>query len=225
MIKHVLLSIVVLCGGVFMFGLSNAHAFGFGAYLEATRGSGSYEDFDDDGYSGPNRYNDSIDVDTVGYGFVMDTNLSDPKPFHYRMSLGYSKIDVPESVANDVDGYKISWDHTFGFGVVANENMRFWLGPQIHFDYSNWDIPIGRTLRSKYSVDFFGVGVGLATGVNAHIPNAGSICPEIGVRYQWNVSDKNEETRFYGNSSYYNEADYSYAETVIYLKLSFMFGE
>lgn len=225
--KRILLMMVVVGAWASLIGVSNVHAFGFGAYLETAKGSGTYEDLYDDGYgySGPDGYSDSIDVDAVGFGFVMDTNLSGQNVFNYRMSVGYANLDVPDSVGPDVDGDRISMDHTFGFGIVRNENMRFWIGPQIHLDYSKWDIPLGSELLSKDSVDFLGFGFGAASGMNFHIPNAGSICPEFGVRYQLNFSDRYEETYYDGYYVYFNEVDYSYTETVVFFKISYMFGE
>lgn len=225
--KRILLMMVVVGAWVSLIGASNVYAFGFGAYLETTKGSGNYEDlYDDDfDYWGPDENGDSIDVDAFGLGFVMDTNLSGQNVFNYRMSVGYANLDIPESVGTDVDGDRISMDHTFGFGIVRNEAMRFWLGPQIHLDYSNWDIPLGSELLSKDSVNFFGFGFGAVAGMNFHIPNAGSICPEFGVRRQLNFSDKYEETYYWYGSYYYDEVDYSYEETVVFFKISYMFGE
>lgn len=190
----------------------NAYAVGLGPYIEHTSGSGDYSG--DNTYSGA--YGESIDIDTQGLGFVFDSNVTKPQAFNYRLHIGYSDLDIPY----DFDGYRITIDNTFGFGIINNENFRWWIGPHLHLNYSNWDRPIGGTYYEKDSVDFFGIGTGVVTGMNFHLPGVVSICPELGLRYQYNASDTYEE---YYDSYYYYEQDFSYDEVVFFVKVNLLF--
>lgn len=184
----------------------NAYAVGLGPYIEHTSGSGEYEE-----------YSESIDIDTKGFGFVFDSNVTKPQVFNYRLHIGYSDFDIP----GDYDGDRITIDNTFGFGIINNENLRWWVGPHLHLNYSNWDMPIGGSYYEKDSVDFFGIGAGVVTGMNFHLPKVVSICPELGLRYQYNVSDTYEEYSYYDSSSY--EQDFSYDEVVFFVKVNLLF--
>lgn len=227
---------------LFVFGLlmcvANAHAFGIGPYVEFASGSGS---FNEDGAQIYMRGDDGdIDTDISGFGFVMDSNLSKPKLFNYRFSLGYNTVDYPD----EIDGWNVSLDNTFGFGIVKTDRFRLWIGPQIHLSYGKMEIPLYDDGYSYYysfydsdyydeitdDVDVIGYGIGLVTGANFNLPRVGSICAELGARYQGNVTDTYEEevSYYYGYGygySYEETVDYSYDETVIFFKLSFMFGK
>ncbi len=188
----------------------HSYAVGLGPYIEHTSGSGEFDD----------EYGASIDIDTKGFGFVFDSNVTKRDLFNYRLHIGYSDLDIPYGF----DGYRISIDNTFGFGIIKNENFRWWIGPHLHLSYSNWDTPIGGSYYEEDSVDFFGVGTGVVTGMNFNLPRVVSICPELGLRYQYNASDTYEETRYSSSGYYYyDEQDYSYDEWVFFLKVNLLF--
>jgi hypothetical protein len=175
---------------------------------------------------------DSIDVDAKGFGVMLDTNLSGQNVFNYRLSIGYNELDISygnDFYSVDLDGHRITIDNTFGFGIVKAENIRLWIGPQVHLDFSSWDETIGGTYLEKDNVNVIGYGVGVVTGANFHIPRVGSICPELGIRLQGNVTDTYEERYSYYDGWVWrhdeNEIDYSYNETVVFFKLSFLFGQ
>ncbi len=202
----------LLTAAGFLLAPAHADAVGLGPYVEHTSGSGDFTEYDE-----------SVDIDTKGFGFVFDSNVTTPQVFNYRLHIGYSDLDIPYGF----DGYRITIDNTFGFGIIKNENFRWWIGPHLHLNYSNWDTPIGRYDVEKDSVNFFGIGTGVVTGMNFHLPRVVSICPELGLRYQYNASDTYEEERRY--SSYYGdyydeyEEDYSYDELVFFLKVNVLF--
>ena len=227
---------------------ANAHAFGIGPYVEFASGSGSFNE--DGGQLYMTGDDGDIDVGVAGFGVVMDTNLSRNRVFNYRLSLGYNTLDYPD----EIDGWRVSLDNTFGFGIVKTDRFRLWIGPQLHLSYGKMEIPLYENGYSYYyydydnyfgdyydeltdDVDVVGYGLGLVTGANINLPRVGSFCAELGVRYQGNATDTYEEERYvsdyyYYNGNYYSSGyneeytvDYSYDETVVFFKLSFMFGK
>jgi hypothetical protein len=213
--KRFLIS-MLLATFYFLMSLENVYAVGLGGYLEYSAGSGTFDDY----------FDVDVDVDTVGFGFVLDTNVSRDNVFNYRLHFGYNALDIGIPGSN-IDGYRIMLDNTFGFGIIRMENFRWWMGPQLHLNYSNWDIPIGGDYFKKDSIDFFGMGIGIATGMNFNLPGIVTISPELGIRYQYNWSDTYEEHRYSYYNYYYDEQDFSYDEWVVFTKISllFRFGE
>ncbi|MFO8111042.1 MAG: hypothetical protein R6T92_00885 [Desulfosalsimonadaceae bacterium] len=200
----------------FLLAPAHVDAVGLGPYVEYASGSGDFTEYDE-----------SIDIDARGFGFVFDSNATTSQLFNYRLHIGYSKLDIPGGTLDipyRIDGYRITIDNTFGFGIIKNENFRWWIGPHLHLSYSYWDTPIGRYDWRKGNVDFFSVGTGVVTGMNFNLPKVVSICPELGLRYQYNDSDTYEERR-YSSSGYYDyeEQDFSYDEWVVFLKINLLF--
>lgn len=217
---------------------ANAHAFGVGPYIEYDAGSGSFSEDEDrlamDG--------DAADMEVNGFGIMMDTNLSTPMFFNYRLSMGYNSMDLPSGN----DGWRVSMDHEFGFGMLQTEGLRVWFGPQLHLSYGRWEVArfndaggyeeYASYLDEYYGdttddVKVFGVGVGAVLGANLNLPSVGSFCSELGVRYQTNVTSDattyTDEDGLGWGYSYQdpNEMDYSYDETVVFFKISFLFGK
>lgn len=229
LIIGIMLSIIMLVE-------KDAFAFGIGPYLESSSSSATYSDC-------PSYIDDSFDKKMTGFGMVLDSNLSDLKIFNYRMHLGYYSIDVSREVdpwggSHKADGKSYSMDHAFGFGIVKTDGFRLWVGPELHLDYSNWDVPIVSSWGQvqKDSINFVGAGLGVVLGGNINLPRVGSVCPELGFRYQKNISDTYKEEFIieeviedaWGEYEYYYtetfERDYSHTETVIFFRVSFMFG-
>ena len=216
----------------------NAYAVGLGGYLEYVRGWGTLNDYCDD--NATYDCDDEFEVEACGFGFVFDTNVSKDAVFNYRLQIGYSGLDADNdsgwdysSRHDEFDGYRISFDNTFGFGIVKTSNFRLWLGPQIHLNYSNWDMSVGDDTYDigDDSLDVFGFGTGFVLGMNFNLPGVVSICPEIGIRYQYNWADSDdEETTYcyhYGSDSYCYDADidqdFSYDEWLVFFKINLLF--
>lgn len=245
----------VLCAIGVLIGAANAYAFGFGPYFEYAVGSASYDDHDE--------YLDKdSDIDVTGLGIVMDTNLSRPRLFNYRLNLGYNWLD-----GEGRDGWRVSLENTFGFGIIKKEKFRFWLGPQLHLSGGEMDItpiissdflaklyadyssgPGGNpeSVTDNYSFNgfatesasFYGLGLGFVTGANFQLPRVGSVCVELGARYQYNAVEYIDIYSIETDKVYYEngqtgertimdlwgDASYDYEETVIFMKVAFMFG-
>lgn len=238
----------VLVGFFFIAWAPNAIASGIGPYLEYASGNGSYNDFGIRSVDG-----ESPDVDVVGFGITIDTNLSEPTTFNYRIAFGFNKLDSPSGY----DGWGLSMDNTFGFKVLHEQNCRIWLGPQIHLSggkvevpYFNWGEYFGFNnddyvfIPSDYDFDYyddqysdlwsmgevqaFRVGIGMVAGANFNVSDSGAFCFEFGARYQNNyLKDIGKDYTFRNGDLvgvYVDDMNYSYHETVFFLRFSFLFA-
>ena len=72
-----------------------------------------------------------IGLANLGYGggIVLDSNVASDNLFNYRAELGFHYLTFPHN--SGMNSYMASTVHYFGFGIVRNETIRFWVGPQI----------------------------------------------------------------------------------------------
>lgn len=190
-----LMTLVLISGIVFLFSISNASAIGLGAYYQLGWGKANWK-WDDNGTA----YNDSLDHRGRLPGFVLDTNVAQDQVFNYRLQLGLDQIKV--AGGGKATGYVM--DHIFGFGVVRNEFMRLWVGPQLHLSYyddADWD--------SDFRL--FGLGGGPAVGVNIHAGDTVSFCITNGFLLSSQLGEAA------------NGFDFSGYETLFYINFSVLF--
>ena len=125
-----------------------AQAFGFGGYVEGSKGDGEFKyehssDFD-------------VDADATGIGFVMDTNLGGKRIFNYRLNVGYEKLNLEDDFGETLELEGLVVANTFGFAMVRNQNFRWWIGPQIRVGAYSGDL--NRDSSVNYDLVSFGVG-------------------------------------------------------------------
>jgi len=166
-----------------LWGASSASALGLGAYYNLGWGSGTLNlDYDDDGY-----YDDDDDVDfdadyrTRAIGFVLDTNVAKDSVFNYRLNVSLDKMDIDNGPS--IDGFVM--DHTFGFGVVRNKYVRFWIGPQVNLSYYQDDADHHNYYNDDDDFDEFGIGFGPALGVNIHAGDKVSFTVTSGYKFRF----------------------------------------
>ncbi len=216
MIQKIILPI--LCAG-FLFMVSDAMAFGIGAYATVGGGGSTFKTTTLD-YN-PNITASSSDF-TAGAGLILDTNLAADSLFNYRLKLGGGKrwIDREKKISMA----RLNLSNIFGFGIIRTGVIRWWLGPQLGGIYS-WG---KRSDRHYYGItkesdihqalfnppvsiiDFWpslslfdkmrkiyhgGVNLGIATGVNINIGNNFTIALETGCTY--NLSWGNQYRTIY----------------------------
>lgn len=165
-------SITYVCciTAVLFFICSSAWAIGLGGFVNFGTGKTSWESDDDFEYT-----DDSSDS-FYGIGFVLDTAVATNTIFNYRLNFGIEKWKRSFDETNDnqkLTRYTIA--NTFGFGVLRDDKMRIWLGPQIFFGYG-----IGSWGRDDWVEGFFGIGA--AIGLNYHVDNTISLLLDVGLR-------------------------------------------
>lgn len=110
-----------------------------------------------------------LSIDNVSFpGFPIDLN-----------DLGIS-LDIDES-----SKFGFSTNHTFAFGIVRTESLKWWAGPGIGLTFNYYD----------YGTEFFGIpvdakganlsiGGGGETGVNIHLGSAMTLCVGGGIHWR-----------------------------------------
>jgi hypothetical protein len=188
--KRLLMLQLLVFSLVCILGISSASALGLGAYYNQGWGDGEIE-YDDD-------YDDfdiENDYKTRLIGFMLDTNVARDSVFNYRLNIALDEADIKpdRGRGKKYDGYVM--EHTFGFGVLRNQNVRLWIGPQINLSYYTED-----------DFDMFGLGFGPAVGVNIHAGDKVSFTVTSGYKFNFlfgSVGDDDYDEDFTGYEGQY----------------------
>ncbi|MGE5893294.1 MAG: hypothetical protein ACM34I_04500 [bacterium] len=140
---------------------TNASAAGLGFY--GTAGGGTSE-WDADGFPG-----DDFDADTghAGIGFVVDTNVAKDSVFNYRLQIGYERMkhEPEDTFFDDIKLDALVIDQDFGFGIVRNKLLRFWVGPELRLVYATGS----PDNASDTDIHLWGIGIGPVAGINFNV--------------------------------------------------------
>jgi hypothetical protein len=200
--KRLLMFQILAFSLVCMFGISSVSALGLGAYYNLGWGDGEIEfDYDDDYYYDDDEIDFETDHKTRAIGFVLDTNVARDSLFNYRLNLSLDEMEFDGG--SDADGYVM--DHTFGFGVLRNQNVRLWIGPQINLSYYDED-----------DLDIFGLGFGPAIGVNIHAGDKISFTVTSGYKYNFLFGSD-------GDDDYDDDEDFTGYEGQYYINFGVLF--
>jgi hypothetical protein len=168
----------------------NLYAFGIGTYGSASLGKyyWSYQIRNNPDSSDP-----KIEsyLYTIGFGLMMDTNLSSDKRFNYRLHAGYSLVHINNKNNNesnytvyDISGKEKYFYNSFGYGLIRNESIRFWLGLQVGFGEidGKYDLPASmKEETNDFSVLFYSIGI--IVGINFNIGEFITLGLDGGLRY------------------------------------------
>ncbi len=137
--------------------------------------------------------NDFARMKIVQLGFMFDTCVAEDRLFNYRLQVGLdlstaSYFDSGLSRTVSMDIWQISFINTFGFGLVRDESLRFWVGPQLGFGFGFEPEFSGNSYYGTMSDFFeFDLFAGVALGVNIHLGDAVSLCADAGLRLHEDV--------------------------------------
>ncbi|MBN1797563.1 MAG: hypothetical protein JW822_03240 [Spirochaetales bacterium] len=126
-------------------------------------------------------------VKFLQFGILFDTCVARDRLFNYRLQVGLdlsnaSFYDEDLGQDADIDIWQISFINTFGFGMIRNELMRFWVGPQIGFALGFEPNFVQDAYYSNMGEFFeFDIFVGVGFGVNIHIGDTISLCADAGI--------------------------------------------
>jgi hypothetical protein len=134
-----------------------------------------------------------------GGGFILDTVVARDQVFSYHFKLEYNQFNIQELKTNILlKRYNyIGMYHTFGFGVIRSESIRFWMGPQIGLSYTFGKRKI-RSLAVSFnfitgSLKLTAVGFDalLAMGTNFNIGDESTLFIDLGAGYmgKYNTND------------------------------------
>lgn len=96
-------------------------------------------------------------LEMSGYGIVLDTNVGKDRIFNYRLELGAGSYGPKDS---PYDGTILV--HDLGFSLARSSAARLWMGPEVLMNFTD-------DRDSAESPKLFGLGMGLALGVNVNM--------------------------------------------------------
>ncbi len=151
-IKSSALLIVFIAGVMFS---AQTMAVGNGFYMQMGSGTADWNAEDDN-----DRWRFDSDTSHFGAGYVMDTAAGSSRFFNYRLQLGYEKYtDTIKNSTSELKFNSFIIDQDFGFALVRNEAVRFWLGPELRIAF------LGESSDS-YDTSLFGIGTGPVIGID-----------------------------------------------------------
>jgi len=169
--------VIALALMVLPFAAVSAEASGLGFY--ASSGSG-----DSDIDVGPfwwlvtnSTVSSSADLSIESAGLVFDTNLSQDRLFNYRLEIGKGNYTWEVPGGSETELKQVVMTHDFGFGILRNQAVRLWLGPEIRLTRINDE-------ANGNDYDLMGFGFGLALGLNINIKGPLTIAIKAGALNQ-----------------------------------------
>lgn len=200
----------LLCAGT----VNEADAAGLGVYGSVAGGKADWS---------PDRATD-FDKRTgrLDFGLAMDTAPARDKLYNYHLTVGYGIFRNMNSDAwgrADLDGLIIS--NSFGFGTLVTPRVRVWFGPEIKVTWVDGN----PDHYSNYKINLFGVGKGLALGVNFNDDKMFTTVVKLGFQV---IDYVGEGKGFFSHatnraSSAYLWKDYEVREKMLTLTLEFLF--
>lgn len=190
-VRALLALAIALCGAL------PARAIGLGIYTSGSgmsseiKGNGSRQSAMGVTLSYPERTVQGSGF--AGFGLMMDTAAARDQLFGARVQMGMDLFNsaTPEHARL----FRFYGACTFGFGIIRNKTLRFWLGPQVGLAvhsrsvrYTNFFyLPMGSIVfipeKGVGRLVTLGISVGAALGINIHVAEAVSLSLEAGFRY------------------------------------------
>ncbi|OHD70445.1 MAG: hypothetical protein A2W19_15640 [Spirochaetes bacterium RBG_16_49_21] len=128
----ILSALAARAGGIGIYGTGGAGKGGWSGYGMGSRWLSRTLDA---GYG-----DSSVTATFYGGGLIWDSAAAKDTIFNYRLKAGYERTFIynrEENAKSTIDRpiHRFSMTHTFGLGIVRNENIKFWMGPQIGLHY------------------------------------------------------------------------------------------
>ncbi len=144
-----------------------------------------------------------VSITHLTFGVMYESAPARDKLFSYRATLGFDiatslsidKVSIPGLPFNPADfgisfdlddssTYGLSTNHTFQFGIIRTDRLKWWVGPGIgltinYFDYGTK--LFGEAVDAK--AGNISIGGGGETGVNIQLGRAMTLC--VGGGIQW----------------------------------------
>ena len=172
-----LLGLLALC---FIAVPADVMAFGFG--VGGSIGAGDLEISTNSVWEGGTTTT-QYDQDRRSIGLIYDTNVGKDALFNYRLGISYQKMKADSSESKyDLDG--VAFENDFGFGIIRNETLRFWAGPEVKVEFLEGT---ESSMGYQYHESLLGVGIGPVVGVNFHLGNDLSLLVKGGYLFQSDV--------------------------------------
>lgn len=124
-----------------------------------------------------------------GFGLLLDTSVSSDSIFNYRLQIGmgFGTLSIDGMNYNeDITLTEYHMYHSFGFGIVRNDSVRLWLGPQIGLGLASGTYSYPGSTDTEYKEYYASIGAIL--GLNVHLSESFSLGLSAGVRNNLAIS-------------------------------------
>ncbi len=167
-----------------------------------------------------------VSITHLTFGIMYESAPARDKLFSYRGTLGFDiatnlsvdKVSIPDLPINPADlginfdlddssTYGLSTNHTFQFGIIRTDRLKWWVGPGIgltidYFDYGTklFGIPVDAKAANV------SIGGGGETGVNIHLGPAMTLCVGGGIHWRafgLAAGSKDVGSLVWGNGPFY----------------------
>ena len=164
-----------------------------------------------------------VSVNHLTFGVIYESAPARDKLFSYRGTLGFDiatsisveEVDIAginiDDIGIDLDEsskYGLSTNHTFAFGIIRTDLLKWWVGPGIGltFNYYSKDVDFfGQTVDFKAAN--LSVGGGAETGVNFNLGPRMTLCVGGGIHWRafaFGGGPKDEDIAFvWGDGPFY----------------------
>lgn len=194
----------------------NSFASGLGVFIDASGGGSGEFEWESDFNSR------DVDSKAAAFGFVLDTAPTNEKAFNYRLNVGFARHELEDIVKIKSKG--IYAENIFGFALIKNEALRWWVGPLVRVGFYSGDtdtVQIGPGTLEKTELDYAEFGVGAVTGLNVKVGNV-ILSPSIGVRFSGYAGEGEITTQNgFGTSSF--KEDFEASATNIFANFALLF--
>lgn len=169
-------------GTMFIF-TQHANAIGVGGYL--TYANANYDWTYEDALT-DYEFDDSSSAPKFGAGFILDSCVAKDTLFNDRLNVGYSFYNMDNDKLPKLKGFDYHVYNSFGFGIVRNEMIRLWVGPQVGIGMLYGTFDDDSTDEDANFVTFYG-SLGAVAGINVHLASQFSIGFDAGYRFSSHI--------------------------------------
>jgi hypothetical protein len=174
------LIVAILC-----FAGNNASAIGIGAYGQYKSASTiMWVDYTDPiNINGDWEETPKSKRSLSGFGLLLDTAVSTDSIFNYRLQIGMGSVTLSVNGVNyneDISLKEYHMYHSFGFGILRNDLVRLWLGPQVGLGTASGKFSYPGQSDTEFEEYF--ASIGGVFGLNIHVSTNISLGLCAGVR-------------------------------------------
>jgi hypothetical protein len=146
------------------------------------------------------------------------------RTFNYRLNAGLAAQNIEDDFGFEIEAGGIYAENIFGFALIRNENVRWWLGPLVRVGIYSGETDtfnIGGGTR-QIDFDYIELGAGAVTGLNFNIDDRLILAPSLGFRI-CGFSGTGEINDYIGGVQYYFEEDFSGNATSAFANFAVLF--
>jgi hypothetical protein len=146
------------------------------------------------------------------------------RTFNYRLNAGLAAQNIEDDFGFEIEAGGIYAENIFGFALIRDENVRWWLGPLVRVGIYSGETDTFNTGGGTQQIDFdyIELGIGAVTGLNFNINDRLILAPSLGFRI-CGFAGTGEINEYVGGVHYYWEEDISGGTTSAFANFAVLF--